>query len=297
LSFTLAGSQITGALSEDGTGAVQLATVTADRAPFNSTNLITGAILNQGTKGVYNVAALSKPQVPTLATNLYPQGDGLATLTLLSTGKVTLKGYLADGTAFTAGGAMSATSAVAVHVPLYRKDGSFTGVLQFNLADADTDVAGDDMLWIRPARPRARHYKAGWPTGVRVDAIGAAYNSPADLDFGQDATGGAGSASLVWSEAGLASPVTRNVTVASSTGAVTHVPATGADYLLKLTTKSGLFSGTFTYGPGVTPAYFGVLINKAGGSLNGGYGYFLSLPSATYGAAGESGRVELLPTP
>lgn len=60
------------------------------------------------------------------------------------------------------------------------------------------------------------------------------------------------------------------MTVNSTSGLVTHIPAMGADHVLKLTTTSGLFSGTFTYGAGVIPAYKGALLNKAGGTLNGG---------------------------
>lgn len=171
LSFTLSGGQITGSLSEQHGGNV-LSTITADKIV---TTLAGSPLLNQTTKGYYTVAVLSKAQSPSVATNLYPQGDGAASLTVLTSGKATLKGYLADGTAFTAAGSLTAAKSRCTHRSTV--NGSITGVLQFNLADTDTDVEGADLLWIRPARSRARYYTAGWPTGIVTDVIGTAYNS------------------------------------------------------------------------------------------------------------------------
>lgn len=300
LSFSVSPGQANGQLSTDATGATALATFTAPLCPFSSSNLITGAILNQGTKGVYNVALPSEAQPSPIGLDPanWPQGDGAATLTLTNTGSVTFKGYLADGSPFTAAGKLAAGNTAALHANMYKKTGSIAGVLEIDLGETDTDVTGSDLLWLRPALPRARYYTAGWPNGITVDAIGTAFDKPGDLDFGQgaDALPAPGNATLEFSLGLLTSTVTRGVNVNSTSGLVKHVPISGADHKLALTVGTGLFTGYFTHTDGKLPAYKGVLLKKTGGSLNRGYGYFLSVPASfAYGVTGESGLVKLLP--
>lgn len=291
LSFSVGGSEATGVLQTSAAGGSTLATFTAQRIAATAPT----PLLNQTSKGLYNVKLPSEEQTTPLAANLYPQGNGVASLTLLPTGVATLKGYLADGTAFTAAGRLASdNSSVAFHTPLYKKQGSLAGKVAFDLLASDTDVSGANLLWIRPAQPRARYYKAGWPNGITVDAIGTRYNGVASVNFGQGADDLAlGNTTLVFDKGALPSAISKSANLNQTTGVVKLIPATATDYKLVLPAATGLFSGTFTYPGSSKPAFKGVILNK--GANQGGFGYFLSPAPDTYAGSGESGVVSLLP--
>jgi hypothetical protein len=312
LTFSVVGSgpsaHIVGQLAEDNTGAPVLGTFDAALTPFGSTHLVTvdfpgTTLLNQTTKGVYNVPIRSLAQAGAFGTDTanWPQGDGATTLTITTTGAATLKGYLADGTVLTAAGKLTAAGGVAIHVPLYKKNGSFAANLAF-APTTDLDFSATDELWIRPAQPRARYYPNGWPNGVTVEVIGAGYvNDAAHHTFGQTADVSTGNSNLVFGAGGFfTTAITDFVNVNNSTLLVKTVPATGASYTLSLPASTGLFSGTFTdtFHGSNKPAYKGVLFVKTGSALNGGYGYFLTIPTTVaYGVTGQSGPVDLVPAP
>ena len=283
---------LVGVLTTRASGGTVLATCAGTKAPYSSTNLVPAGLLTTATKGTYTVAFPSKEQSPVLTASAYPQGDGYATLTLTNAGTITVLGKLADGTPLSASGNLRADGTLPLFATLYKKLGLVAGELTF--ADlANSDLSGSDLIWIRPNQRTARYYRFGWETGIRIDAVGAKYITPAALDFGQGAVEIVnGNAALVFTDGQLASTITRNVNVAPTTGAVTLIPATGAPYKLTLTAGTGVFSGTFTHGAD-TDTYRGVLINK--GANKGGFGYFLSTVPLIYGASGESGGVSLQP--
>lgn len=293
LKLNLQGSVLTGELDEQA-GGTKLATLDASKSTFNATtNPVDGSLLNAGTKGNYTVAIPSKAQ-GALATSLFPQGDGAATLTLTSAGAVTLKGTLADGTALSATGVLRSNNSVALFSKLYKNRGVFLGKASFNLLAADSDIAGTDLLWIRPAVSRSQYYPAGWETGLKVDVVGAKYAGVASVDFGQGNDNFTiGNASLVFNDGLLGSAVTKGVNVNKTTGAVKTIPATNAPYTLAFTASTGLFSGIFPHTDNSKPAYKGVLLNK--GANKGGFGFFLSTPAAGYNTSGQSGSVNLNP--
>ena len=289
LSFAVSGSEATGVLQTSATGGSTLATFTAERIATTTP----ASLLNQTSKGLYNVKLPSEDQTPSLAHTLYPQGDGVASLALAANGVATLKGYLADGTAFTAAGRLATdNSSVAFYAPLYKKLGSLAGNLAFDLLATDTDVSGANLLWIRPNQPRARYYKSGWPNGLTVDAVGTRYNGVASVNFGLAADDlSLGNATLGFDDGGLTNPIPKAVNINATNGVVKLIPATATDYKLTLAAGTGLFSGFFTYPDTSKPAFKGVILNK--GLNKGGFGYFLSPAPATYVGSGESGSVTL----
>ena len=293
LSFSISSpAGLVGMLNTSASGGTVLATCTGTKTPYSSTNLVPAGLLTAATKGVYTVAFPSKAQSPVLTASAYPQGDGYATLTLSNAGVITVLGKLADGTALSASGNLRADGTLPFFASLYKKLGLVAGDITFaNLADSD--ISGTDLLWIRPNQSSARYYRTGWTSGIRIDAVGAKYTSPAALDFGQGAVDSVnGNAALVFTDGQLASSITHNVNVNPTTGAITRVPVVGAPYTHTLTASTGVFSGTFTHG-GATDKYYGVLINK--GANKAGFGYFLSTVPLVYGASGESGGVTLQP--
>ena len=298
LSFNVpsGGAPVTGTLKTSGTG-TEIASFTAKQTPFKSSAPVQpgDGLLNAGTKGTYNVAILSPGVAGT------PTGDGAATVAVTASGAVTFKGYLADGTAFTAAGKLTAGAnstaspyQAAVHGNLYKKAGAIATVLSFNKDLTNTDVTAS-VTWIRPAQPRAVYFKDGWPTGATASAIGTAY-ATTDLVIGQGAQAAPTANAQLALTSGALSPALSLGVNLSPVGAV-KLP-TGATYKLSLTASTGLFSGSFVHNVyGTTSLYKGVVLNK--GTLDAadrGYGYFLASPATlAYGQAGTSGKVELKP--
>lgn len=300
LSFSVTPGAASGQLKTSATGTA-LATFSAPLTPYSAAAAVpaSSGLLNQSTKGVYAVVWSNKEQTPTRDHALYPQGDGVGALTLSNAGVVTLKGNLADGTAYALSGRLTAAGTVALHTNLYKKAGALAGVISFASA-ADTDLTGVDFLWIRPNQTRARYYPGGWPAGLRVDAAGTAQSNVVTTaaDFGQgddDITGSnpAGNSSVVFTDGTLVGPVSKGVNISKTSGKVTLLPVKPmpTDYKVTFAAASGALGGFFTHSDGSKPAFKAVLLNK--GSNRGGFGYFLSTPTAVYGGNGQAGAVSL----
>ena len=271
-------------------------------SPYSGKNLVLSELLNlpagsaKPSKGYYTVAFPSKGQTPIKMPNTYPQGAGYAGLTLKKTGKVTLAGYLADGTKYAATGALRADGKVALFTSLYRKKGQlgggFGGELTFDLEQNDTDVSGTNWHWVRPIQPGLPTYAAGWQNGISIDPIGTKYAKPASLDFGQ------GTADLIkgntvlrLTEGGLQSPQNYPVNVDLLTGKVRGIRVNGASYTFSFNPTTGVFGGSFLQSNNTRSKFSGILLNK--GANQGGFGYFLTAP--TLGNTGQSGNAFLDP--
>jgi hypothetical protein len=138
-------------------------------------------------------------------------------------------------------------------------------------------------------------YTAGWPGGIRVDAVGALYDKSVKVQVSLDlATTAAGVKNAVVELTGgkLASSI-RADGFRFADNVLTKVPLTNAAYTLSVTSSSGAFSGTFTpnwTGPATAkPKFQGIILQK--GTSKGGYGYFLS--NRKTDTDPESGRVFL----
>jgi uncharacterized delta-60 repeat protein len=250
-------------------------------------------LLNQGTSGVYTVAFPSKDQTPTLPASTYPQGTGIASLTLSKKGAITLEGFLADGTPFTTTSQLRPNRTVPLFIPLYRSTGFLSGELTFS-SQPNSDVAAVDLTWIRPALPAADFYRDGWLSGIKLDAVGTKYQSPSLLDFGQGvANTTTGNATLRFSGGQLTTPINKPVSLNPTTGAIALIPAANTTYSLQFNTlATGLLQGTLI-AEGATDAFKAVLLNK--GANRGGYGFFLHTPVNAPSGTGTSGTVFLDP--
>jgi|GEM_PF-547730 len=285
---------MTGTLATNSAGDSTLANFTARNAPYSKTNHVPPAFLNYPTRGNYTVVFPGLEPTGEWPANAFPQGDGLATLTLSDTGSITLAGYLADGTSFSASSRLRVDDSTPIFAQLYRKRGAIAGELAFAPASANSDVSGSNLTWLRPLQPRARYFPGGWPAGRVLAPVGAKYATPLSLDFSQgDARPTAGNASLVFTGGLLPSPLVRPISIDPRTGAVKSVPPGTTAYKLSFVASKGMFSGTFVRPDGATNSYRGILLNK--GAQHAGFGYFLTLPPAVYGGTGESGAVTIDP--
>lgn len=263
------------------------------------------------TKGVFNVALPSKVQNPVVDTHLYPQGSGLGVLTLGNNGTVTFAGTLADGSAFTASSALITDSAYPFFAQLNTpgaagsvKGGSLSGQMTVDPTQLLSDVAGVDLRWIRPAvaqitgtTPAALEtqlYTAGWPTGIRLDAVGTFYDKSKTIQTTLELTGTSPSANnsqLQFTSPELLSAIAvKNFAIIGNT--VTKISKTDKLGTLRASAATGFFSGTFTpswTGFAKAPAFKGILLQK--GNDPRGYGYFIS--NAKDDLDPESGKVTL----
>lgn len=297
---------ITGAITQKyRTTVVATSTVEATLKAFDgktpATSVPAGYLVN---KGLYTAVLPSRAsQGAGLTTADYPLGDGLGQFTVLKTGVVSFKGALADGTAITASGPLTADLELAFFAPLYPvakiPGGSVLGGLAFDDTETDSDVSGTDFVWYRPYLDKVQHYPFGWPEGIDVDLLGAKYAVTPGTSVLQGLSAvnpASGNADLSFSDGLLASPVDKSVNV-DSANKVANAPVTDKSFTLKITPANGEFSGTFTDDGGKKPAFRGVIIQK--GAQAGGYGYFLSAPPApkVIDGTGQGGAVTLSKKP
>lgn len=263
------------------------------RAPYNKSNPVPDDLLNQpvlGTphSGVFNLAFASISQPTPIPAADYPQGDGYARMVLNKAGTLSLTGYLADGTKYVGSSRLRADLITSLHTSLYGGKGAIGTDLEF-FDLIDNDVDSPSALWIRPALPKSRIYKNGWPSGIEVYPVGTFYAPPASLDFGQGPADEVnGNASLEFENGLLGSLLELPVSVDPTTGKAVRIPSGTALQSFSFTPSTGLFSGKFRHEDGTQTIYRGMLQNK--GPNNAGYGFFIS-----NGANGQSGGVTLNP--
>jgi len=200
-----------------------------------------------------------------------PGGDGYGTVSVGLGGYATLSGSSADGNALSQSVPLSGAGDWAVYVPLYGGGGSVWGWLQFDNNYPAAKVDGS-LSWIKPARPGAVRYPAGFTNDV--PAGGSRYTAPANAAIPViNLTSG-----VVFFDGGnLSTPFTNLITLITSNRVVN---GSANSLKLNLTTSDGTFSGSVNV-PGTTRTntFKGALLQD----LNSGYGYFLG--------TNQSGRV------
>ncbi len=287
--------KITGSVTQKVLGVVQgVSTVTADRAYYSTANKVPAELAGTASKP-YTLVFPAKVQIPTLPTNIYPQGSGYATMTVNVNGTVSITGKLADNTQITASAPLSKLNQWPLFASLYSGKGCFAGLATLaNANETTADVTGSDLLWLRPALTKVQWYPAGWPTGISVDLSGARYSVPSAASvFPGLGTVDAvdGNATLTFTNGLLTtSPLSFGMNI-SPTNTATNAPAAALP-VLKITKTSGLISGTFPHSDTTKPAFQGVIVQK--GTHQGAEGYFLSTSPKVLTGLGESGTVNLL---
>ena len=104
----------------------------------------------------------------------FPQGHGVATLSVSKAGVAKIVGTLADGTKVSYANSLSKGNSWPFYVPLAKGTGSIGGPVQFvDLVGASDD---DDLDWFQPAGGKL--YPNGWATGLRVDFFGSKFTRP-----------------------------------------------------------------------------------------------------------------------
>jgi len=237
-------SRITGTVS-DGTWVADLE---ADRAMFNAGNNPAPFAGNY---------TLVLPGTDNPGDPLSPYGDGFGAATVDRSGRVRLKGTLADGEKLSQSAGVSQSGRWPLYAPLYKGQGQLLGWLVFTNA-VDGDLGGP-LSWIKSPIAKARYYPAGF--NRTVPAIGSLYNWLTSPGF----TNG----TVVVNGGGLATSIVSEVTI-DSRGKVIDLSDNG----LKLNLKGpqGLFKGSVV-DPTTTETirFNGAILQKQ----SGGSGFFL----------------------
>jgi hypothetical protein len=233
--------KLTGFLTENG---APFAVISGDRARF--TAAITAAPpfvhVPSAWRGAYTVVFAAKtPAEQGLAADRFPQGDGVARLTLNRAGVARLAGTLADGTPVSCAAPVAVGGEWPFYVSFAGGAGSISGPVLIRDRPATSDLDGLDLLWFKPAGSRAR-YPQGWPQGIRTDLLGAKY---AGHGFeGLTAADSDGNAQITLSAADLASDVLKAASISSAPKL--RVVQPGADRLsLSLDRVTGVIAGSY----------------------------------------------------
>src|SRR6185503_4677082 len=158
------GEQITGQVFHR-RGERWIAVLSGDRAGFALTNPAPQA-------GQYTFILPGND----LETTNSPNGHGSGTLTVDTSGKVVLKGVLADGAIISQSSVLSKDGIWPLFVPLHEGKGMLLAWMTF------TNLPGTDLVgtvtWIKPARPGAQFYPLGFTNEMMVVASHYAPASP-----------------------------------------------------------------------------------------------------------------------
>jgi len=235
---------------------------------LNDSNFITGTITDPGSwtadvRAVRTAASANAAAVTGNYTLVFPgtngsaqlpAGDGYATVTVSTAGKIKLKGSLADGSPISQNAALLADGEWAFYDSLYAGQGQMLGWLAFT--NSVSEDLGGDVSWFKPGQ-NAKLYPAGFD--FNTHATGSIYNPAATppIDFS--------SGVVILSGGNLANPITTGVSVSG-----TSVSSTNG-LSLKISAVKGTLKGSFANpaGKGTIPFNGVFLQNQDFGS-----GYF-----------------------
>ena len=167
-----------------------------------------------------------------------PQGWGLGTLTIATTGIGKLSGTLGDGTKLTGTVPISKYGTGPLYVLLYGNKGSCVGWL--NITNNAIESTVD---WFKPPVPANHFYPAGFTNNV-VTLLGSKYVAPAKGSPMLSLTNTTGTVMLTLGGGNLGAVLSNSVMVATD-NTVTILPGNVTKLTLKLAPKNGTFSGSF----------------------------------------------------
>ena len=224
-----------------------IAVLAGDRAGFDRTNPAPQA-------GRYTFIL---PGNADFGTTNSPNGHGNGTLTVDASGRVVVNGVLADGAIVSRSATLSKDGIWPLFVPLHNGRGMLLAWMTFTNLPA-TDLVGT-VMWIKPARPGAQLYPAGFTNAMMVSASRYAKTDPVlELTNGM----------VVLQGGRLSSPFTNSVTLEA--GVV--VGPSNNSVTLTISPKSGLFKGKLHEpASGQAIPFRGAVLQKR----NAGFGYFL----------------------
>ena len=219
----------------------------------------------------------------------YPQGVSYTVIKVDRLGKATIKGKLAEATAFTASTYVLADGQLPLFIPLYKGKGSLIGTLNFETGFSEEIVSDNavtgSLNWLRPALPSLL-YSDGFIT--QLDASGGVYLPPAKgsriLDLGSDPNHSP--IQLILSEGGLEDSVYADLTISTANKIMDITPNAHA-IKLSLNASTGLFLGQFNEGTRKAKME-GIILPANEHNESEAYGFFV-LPGATSATATKSG--------
>jgi hypothetical protein len=263
--------------------------IDADRALYTSSSKVSAPRRSVPARllGGYTALVEAKPSKDQeLAPSAYPQGHGVATLTVKPSGVAGIRGMLADGTPIRYKNALSKANTWPMYVRLQNGKGAVCGWVSFKDSSTTVELEGPDVLWFKAPKigDHVGMYPVGWSAGLLVDVIGSKYDS-LHIFPGLPLAGPTGNVDLLLQGGGAAGAVAMStgVTIDPQDRATFPEPNT-ADVSLKFTRATGMFNGSFVNPGGGKPiSYRGVVVQ----AQQRAKGYFFS--------AGESGSVELRP--
>ena len=181
-----------------------------------------------------------------------PAGDGWATLSLNSSGSLTISGTLADGTSFRQTGPISQQGDFPLYVALSSGGGSVFGWLSITNRDRD-DLHGQ-LTWTKAPLSSAKFYPLGF-TNTNISAVGSIYTPPPPGTRALNLTDGF----IAFSGGNLSSFFTNIVTL----GTNNKLTSSANPLSMVISTASGQLGGTVT-APGSTKALptRGVVLQK-----------------------------------
>ncbi len=220
---------------------------------------------------------------PTTADAGVPQGIGYGVLTIGKTGKGRLVGRLADNTSFTVSGPILTQSGGADEFniftrAIYHKKGLLSGVISF--AGSANEDCSATLLWMKPTS--SSHYYGGG-INTELDLKGSAYHftkGTMALAFASSP----GNASITVKDGGLGATGLSETIDYTGTNTIIVSSATIPGLRVKISTSSGLFSGSFVDPQGQKKtAFSGALFTKVPQAA----GYFLGPVTSGIGLSGS----------
>ncbi len=252
-----------------------------------------------------------------------PQGDGFGTCNLLATGRATLVGRAADGSAYTAAAVMGREGDLPVFLPVASVGtaGGIAGMAEVRLASLNNGLEGG-LAWTRAVASsvsKTRSYRAGFGP-VALNVVGGLYQGPASGGIIAGLPNKSGNAKVSFENRALiegnvadlvfrienAGGVKQKVTVPLFNAALPVNPNPAKIGFALDARVAGAFNGSFTL-PGVTKVldrkavYQGMFVRLPSGSFFAA-GYYLMAqppqPGVTVLATPElSGQVSIAPVP
>ena len=156
LNLQVGNNQVTGTI---GDGATWVATVLANRAGFNAK---TNPAPQAGTY-TWIIPGSGDPN-----NTQVPQGDSYFTVTVDPSGKVSMKGSLADNTPVTESSVISADGLAPIYIPLYSGGGQILGWVTFE--DTGEQDFGGLINWIKQPNVKAKFYPDGFTIETNAPA-------------------------------------------------------------------------------------------------------------------------------
>jgi hypothetical protein len=267
-------------------GSVVLSSVEANRHGFDGRTPETTTVASR-----YSWAMPAQPQTNGLEVSLYPQGDGVGFVWVSRRGEVRLVGVLADGARITASTDLDKDSKCPLFLSLEGGAGSLNGWMKVDGTRPDTDLASEDLRWLKPVNTQAKRYPFGWPEGLELKLIGTRFAVVEGESVVPDLSEVSESnAVLIFSQGGLTQEVKKELRI-SAKNVVSKQPASDSSYALKLSAGRWQFGGWFLHPIQGRVNFTGVILQK--GANRRGFGLFLTERSRRDGGVGIGGRVEL----